>query len=93
MGPHWKESLVSGPPFVVNDTGTFVPFEIKVVAVNELGEGPEPLAKLGHSGEDSEFFTISITFENFPSKHHNGAVRSTSGWSAVGRDRSNLALL
>ncbi|KAA0707341.1 Neural cell adhesion molecule L1.1 [Triplophysa tibetana] len=53
MGPQWKESIVSGPPFVVKDTGTFVPFEIKVEAVNNIGEGPEPVAKLGHSGEDT----------------------------------------
>ncbi|KAI2643870.1 hypothetical protein H4Q32_024888 [Labeo rohita] len=48
----WKESSVSNPPFVVNETGTFVPFEIKVQALNELGAGPEPDAEIGHSGED-----------------------------------------
>uniref|UniRef100_A0A671P864 Neural cell adhesion molecule L1 n=1 Tax=Sinocyclocheilus anshuiensis TaxID=1608454 RepID=A0A671P864_9TELE len=51
-GPHWKESSVSHPPFIVNGTGTFIPFEIKVQAVNDLGAGPEPVAKIGYSGED-----------------------------------------
>ncbi|XP_051737186.1 neural cell adhesion molecule L1.1 isoform X1 [Ctenopharyngodon idella] len=49
---HWKESSVSNPPFIVNNTGTFIPFEIKVQASNELGAGPEPVSKIGHSGED-----------------------------------------
>uniref|UniRef100_A0A8C1C3G3 Neural cell adhesion molecule L1 n=1 Tax=Cyprinus carpio carpio TaxID=630221 RepID=A0A8C1C3G3_CYPCA len=51
-GPHWKEGSVSHPPFIVNNTGTFIPFEIKVQAVNELGAGPEPVVKTGYSGED-----------------------------------------
>ncbi|XP_016121606.1 neural cell adhesion molecule L1.1-like [Sinocyclocheilus grahami] len=50
--PHWKESSASNPPFIVNGTGTFIPFEIKVQAVNELGAGPEPDADIGYSGED-----------------------------------------
>ncbi|KAK7131749.1 hypothetical protein R3I93_018344 [Phoxinus phoxinus] len=49
---HWKESSVSNPPFIVNDTGTFIPFEIKIQAANDLGGGPEPVAKIGYSGED-----------------------------------------
>ncbi|XP_056117307.1 neural cell adhesion molecule L1.1 isoform X2 [Rhinichthys klamathensis goyatoka] len=49
---HWKNSSVSNPPFIVNDTGTFIPFEIKVQAANDLGAAPEPVAKIGYSGED-----------------------------------------
>ncbi|CAM4684069.1 unnamed protein product [Leuciscus chuanchicus] len=49
---HWKKSSVSNPPFIVNDSGTFVPFEIKVQAANDLGVGPEPVANIGYSGED-----------------------------------------
>ncbi|KAK2886193.1 hypothetical protein Q8A67_017030 [Cirrhinus molitorella] len=48
----WKASSVSNPPFIVNNTGTFIPFEIKVQALNDLGAGPEPVAEIGHSGED-----------------------------------------
>ncbi|XP_062871146.1 neural cell adhesion molecule L1.1 [Trichomycterus rosablanca] len=50
--PHWHQALVSHPPFIVNNTGTFTPFEIKVQAVNDVGEGPGPTAKIGYSGED-----------------------------------------
>ncbi|XP_052449660.1 neural cell adhesion molecule L1.1 isoform X1 [Carassius gibelio] len=49
---HWMESSASNPPFIVEGTGTFIPFQIKVQAVNELGAGPEPDAEIGYSGED-----------------------------------------
>lgn len=49
----WDSGFVKSPPFLVNDTGTFTPFEIKVQAVNALGEGPAPEAEIGHSGEDT----------------------------------------
>ncbi|KAM9445055.1 neural cell adhesion molecule L1.1 [Clarias gariepinus] len=48
----WQSANVSRPPFIVNKTGTFTPFEIKVQAFNEEGEGPSPEAALGYSGED-----------------------------------------
>ncbi|NP_571458.1 neural cell adhesion molecule L1.1 precursor [Danio rerio] len=51
-GAHWTESSVSNPPLLVNNTGTFVSFEIKVQAVNDLGAAPEPLTVIGYSGED-----------------------------------------
>ncbi|CAL8234092.1 unnamed protein product, partial [Arctogadus glacialis] len=49
---HWNHDEVDGPPFLVKDTGTYAPFEIKVQAVNSLGGGPEPASAIGHSGED-----------------------------------------
>uniref|UniRef100_UPI0037E9105F neural cell adhesion molecule L1.1-like isoform X2 n=1 Tax=Semicossyphus pulcher TaxID=241346 RepID=UPI0037E9105F len=49
---HWEEAYVPSPPFLVNDTGTYTPFEIKVQAVNALGAGPAPEPEIGHSGED-----------------------------------------
>ncbi|XP_060794599.1 neural cell adhesion molecule L1.1 isoform X2 [Neoarius graeffei] len=48
----WKFAFVSHPPFIVNNTGTFMPFEIKVQAVNNIGDGPSPQAAIGYSGED-----------------------------------------
>ncbi|XP_071374140.1 neuronal cell adhesion molecule-like isoform X18 [Centroberyx affinis] len=38
--------------FVVSGTPTFVPYELRVQAVNEYGVGPEPAIAHGHSGED-----------------------------------------
>nr|XP_020464728.1 neural cell adhesion molecule L1.1-like isoform X3 [Monopterus albus] len=49
---HWNHRYVRSPPFMVNNTGTYTPFEIKVQAVNSLGEGPVPEPEIGHSGED-----------------------------------------
>ena len=49
----WKDETVASPPFLVNNTGTYTPFEIKVQAVNAKGKGPEPEPRTGHSGEDS----------------------------------------
>ncbi|XP_034722014.1 neural cell adhesion molecule L1.1-like isoform X2 [Etheostoma cragini] len=51
-GVHWNHQDVTSPPFTVNDTGTYTPFEIKVQAVNSLGEGPAPEPEIGHSGEE-----------------------------------------
>lgn len=50
---HWNYADVLSPPFVVNNTGTYTPFEIKVEAVNSLGVGPPANSEIGHSGEDS----------------------------------------
>ncbi|KAG7278462.1 hypothetical protein CRUP_038757 [Coryphaenoides rupestris] len=49
---HWNHSYAERPPFLVNGTGTYTPFEIKVQGVNSLGDGPQPITKTGHSGED-----------------------------------------
>ncbi|KAJ8416364.1 hypothetical protein AAFF_G00356520 [Aldrovandia affinis] len=38
--------------FVVSGTPTFVPYEVKVQAENDLGSAPEPEVFLGYSGED-----------------------------------------
>uniref|UniRef100_A0ACB8FPY1 Uncharacterized protein n=1 Tax=Sphaerodactylus townsendi TaxID=933632 RepID=A0ACB8FPY1_9SAUR len=38
--------------YIVSGTPTFVPYEIKVQALNELGFAPEPTTAIGYSGED-----------------------------------------
>uniref|UniRef100_A0AAV2M0Q6 Uncharacterized protein n=1 Tax=Knipowitschia caucasica TaxID=637954 RepID=A0AAV2M0Q6_KNICA len=48
----WNSNSTNGPPFVVTGSGTYTPFEIKVQAVNAIGDGPVPEAEIGHSGED-----------------------------------------
>ncbi|XP_028923525.1 neural cell adhesion molecule L1 isoform X1 [Ornithorhynchus anatinus] len=48
----WQEQTVSGLALVVPHTPTFVPYEIKVQAVNKVGKGPEPHIVIGYSGED-----------------------------------------
>ncbi|XP_040266824.1 neuronal cell adhesion molecule isoform X10 [Bufo bufo] len=38
--------------YIVSGTPTFVPYEIKVQTLNDLGYAPEPAVVIGHSGED-----------------------------------------
>lgn len=38
--------------FVVSGTATFVPYEVKVQALNDFGHGPKPAVVIGYSGED-----------------------------------------
>lgn len=53
-GPSWHSNFTTSPPFVVTNVGDFSAFDIKVQAVNDLGEGPEPKSIIGYSGEDCE---------------------------------------
>ncbi|XP_020785280.2 neural cell adhesion molecule L1-like protein isoform X2 [Boleophthalmus pectinirostris] len=48
----FKESLVKRHSFVVRNTSTFVPYEIKIQSRNSHGWGPEPKIITGYSGED-----------------------------------------
>ncbi|XP_077429904.1 neural cell adhesion molecule L1-like protein isoform X6 [Vanacampus margaritifer] len=48
----WKEHMVKRHSFVVKNTPTFVPYEIKIQARNNQGWGPEPKIMTGYSGED-----------------------------------------
>ncbi|XP_032554737.1 neural cell adhesion molecule L1-like protein isoform X6 [Chiroxiphia lanceolata] len=48
----WNEETVKKHSLTVRNTPTFVPYEIKVQAVNNLGSGPEPNVTIGYSGED-----------------------------------------
>uniref|UniRef100_A0A8C1PC22 L1 cell adhesion molecule, paralog a n=1 Tax=Cyprinus carpio TaxID=7962 RepID=A0A8C1PC22_CYPCA len=68
-GPSWHTKFMTSPPFTVTDVGNFSAFDIKVQAVNEMGEGPEPKSTIGYSGEDCEFvmfdiFTLSQKLKN-----------------------------
>ncbi|TMS05363.1 Neuronal cell adhesion molecule [Larimichthys crocea] len=52
-GAEWMtETVANSTKFVVSGTPTFFPYELKVQAVNDHGEGPEPAGILGYSGED-----------------------------------------
>lgn len=55
MDEDWSSKNVANvSQFVVSGTPTYVPYEIKVQAVNDYGSGPEPEAVIGYSGEDCE---------------------------------------
>lgn len=49
----WTSVVVANvSKYIVSGTPTFVPYLIKVQALNDVGFAPEPAAVLGHSGED-----------------------------------------
>ncbi|XP_025894725.1 neuronal cell adhesion molecule isoform X15 [Nothoprocta perdicaria] len=49
----WTSVIVANvSKYIVSGTPTFVPYEIKVQALNDLGYAPEPQEVIGHSGED-----------------------------------------
>ncbi|XP_008289194.1 neural cell adhesion molecule L1-like protein isoform X1 [Stegastes partitus] len=48
----WKEHLVKRHSFVVRNTSTFIPYEIKIQSRNSHGWAPEPKVVTGYSGED-----------------------------------------
>ncbi|KAG1962072.1 cell adhesion molecule L1-like a isoform X2 [Pimephales promelas] len=48
----WKEQMVKRHSFVVRDTPTFIPYEVKIQAFNHHGWAPEPRTVTGYSGED-----------------------------------------
>ncbi|KAJ8397003.1 hypothetical protein AAFF_G00010570 [Aldrovandia affinis] len=47
----WHHKMTAAPPITVPNAGIFTAYEIKVQAVNQKGEGPEPSPVIGHSGE------------------------------------------
>ena len=55
MDDDWStKNVVNVSQFVVSGTPTYVPYEITVQAINDLGSGPEPEVVIGYSGEDCE---------------------------------------
>ncbi|XP_062282916.1 neural cell adhesion molecule L1.2 [Scomber scombrus] len=86
-GPSWHTNYTTAPPFIVSGIGNFSAFEIKVQAVNEEGDGPEPDPAIGYSGEDVPLeapMDVGVALLN------STAIRVT--WAAVKRDtvRGNL---
>ncbi|KAB5546132.1 hypothetical protein PHYPO_G00068610 [Pangasianodon hypophthalmus] len=80
-GPSWHSNFTTSPPFVVMDVGDFSAFDIKVQAVNDLGEGPEPKSTIGYSGEDYPLeapLNVGVILLN------STAIRVT--WAPVDRD-------
>ncbi|XP_038666627.1 neural cell adhesion molecule L1-like protein isoform X4 [Scyliorhinus canicula] len=48
----WNEQIVTKHHLFVMNTPTFVPFDIKVQVLNDIGPGPDPKIVTGYSGED-----------------------------------------
>ncbi|XP_069785306.1 neural cell adhesion molecule L1-like isoform X2 [Narcine bancroftii] len=68
MEDDWMELVVDNPPYMVNSTPTFVPYQIQVQAFNQEGSAPEPSTVIGYSGEDYPLRSPeSISVENVSS--------------------------
>ncbi|KAK1796331.1 hypothetical protein P4O66_009398, partial [Electrophorus voltai] len=48
----WHEHMVKRHSFVVKNTPTFIPYEVRIQARNHIGWAPEPRTVVGYSGED-----------------------------------------
>uniref|UniRef100_A0A3P9MVK5 Neural cell adhesion molecule L1-like protein n=1 Tax=Poecilia reticulata TaxID=8081 RepID=A0A3P9MVK5_POERE len=90
----WTEHTVKRHSFVVRNTPTFVPYEVKIQARNNQGWGPEPRIVSGYSGEDSFFWTCPVEVTSVPSAApddvavevmNSSAVRVT--WTRVHKDK------
>uniref|UniRef100_A0A4W5P0M0 Neural cell adhesion molecule L1 n=1 Tax=Hucho hucho TaxID=62062 RepID=A0A4W5P0M0_9TELE len=51
-GEEWSNVTTLGAKHIVHDTETYVPYEIKLQAVNDFGQGRESNIIIGYSGED-----------------------------------------
>ncbi|KAM6980798.1 neural cell adhesion molecule L1-like protein [Aplochiton taeniatus] len=78
----WHENMVKRHSFVVKDTPTFVPYEIKIQARNHQGWGPEPKLVTGFSGEDFP----SAAPDNVAVEVMNNSVVKVS-WTRVHKDK------
>lgn len=54
-GEEWSNVTTVGTKHIVHDTETYVPYEIKLQAVNDFGLGRESNIIIGYSGEDSTY--------------------------------------
>nr|XP_033776651.1 neural cell adhesion molecule L1 isoform X2 [Geotrypetes seraphini] len=81
----WHKKEVGQPPVIVQNTDIFVPYEIRVQALNDIGEGPEPKTIIGYSGEALPDMApenvgievlnrsaIKVTWSPVPKKHIRG---------------------
>uniref|UniRef100_A0A8C5B9H5 Neurofascin homolog (chicken) a n=1 Tax=Gadus morhua TaxID=8049 RepID=A0A8C5B9H5_GADMO len=51
-GEAWSNVTTTGSKHVVHDTDTYVPYEIRIQALNDHGAGPTSNVATGYSGED-----------------------------------------
>uniref|UniRef100_A0A4W6E853 Neurofascin homolog (chicken) a n=1 Tax=Lates calcarifer TaxID=8187 RepID=A0A4W6E853_LATCA len=62
-GEEWSNVTTVGSKHIVQNTETYVPYEIKIQAINNVGSGPESNVVIGYSGEDvpdaPRFFRIN----------------------------------
>ena len=66
----WTSVVVANvSKYIVSGTPTFVPYLVKVQALNDVGFAPEPAVVMGHSGEDRK--CLMLFREYFPPAKQN----------------------
>lgn len=78
----WQEHMVKRHSFVVKNTPTFVPYEVKIQARNHAGWAPEPKTVVAYSGEDFP----SAAPDDVEVEVMNNTVVKVS-WSRVHKDK------
>ncbi|XP_075689887.1 neural cell adhesion molecule L1-like protein [Rhinoderma darwinii] len=78
----WHHKKMNRPQFTIKNTPTFVPYDIRVQAVNDIGAGPDPEIHTVYSGEDNPGAApsnVSVTLVNH--------MIANVTWTEISQDR------
>lgn len=79
----WSNVTTAGFKHVVENTETYVPYEIKIQARNDFGAGPESNVVVGFSGEDSKWTSEDqLSVEELPVEPPAGFQSCSYCWSS-----------
>ncbi|XP_066452410.1 neural cell adhesion molecule L1-like protein isoform X2 [Eleutherodactylus coqui] len=78
----WRNKKVKRPQFTIQNTPAFVPYDIRIQAVNDIGAGPEPEIHTVYSGEDTPDAApsnVSVNVVNY--------MIANVTWTEISQDR------
>ncbi|XP_063796713.1 neural cell adhesion molecule L1-like protein isoform X2 [Pseudophryne corroboree] len=78
----WHHKKVKHPQFTIKNTPAYVPYDIHVQAVNDMGSGPEPELQMMYSGEDTPDATPSYVSVDLV----NHSIANVT-WTEISQDR------
>ncbi|XP_056380110.1 neural cell adhesion molecule L1-like protein [Hyla sarda] len=78
----WHHKKVKRPQFTIKNTPAFVPYEIRVQAINNIGDGPDPEVHTVYSGED----TPNAAPSNVSVKLEDHMLANVT-WTGISQDR------
>ncbi|KAG3277886.1 neuronal cell adhesion molecule, transcript variant X4 [Ictidomys tridecemlineatus] len=86
----WTSVVVANvSKYIVSGTPTFVPYLIKVQALNDVGFAPEPAVVMGHSGEDRKCL-LPFPFYSSPAKETYQGVNQGHFQRCLGLQRRKI---
>lgn len=94
----WTSVVVANvSKYIVSGTPTFVPYLIKVQALNDAGFAPEPAVVTGHSGEDRKYPMLFCVYFSPSKTDYQGAspghVQRNLDWEGGRQQRFCSTLL